>query len=123
MGDPFTVTGGDVNVSPERVMGEVTIAPRCIVRVPSVRKSHQDPMPSLETCSATQWPTGVSVGGACAHARPSAAERSRAQTTAKWRKREGFAVALRMRAPMSERLQCGYFISPCLSYFDRCWEY
>src|SRR5580692_5671887 len=62
MGGPLTVAGGEVKVSPERVMGEVTIAPRRIVRVPPGRKSHQEPMPPLEVCSATQWPTGVSAG-------------------------------------------------------------
>jgi len=61
MGEPFVVTGGEVIMSPERVMVEVTAAPTCIVRVPSERKSHQDPMPPFEVCSAIQWPTGVSA--------------------------------------------------------------
>src|SRR5260370_7555767 len=99
MGGPFTVAGGDVKVLPERVMGEVTIAPRCIVRVPSGRKSHQEPMPPLEGGSATQWPTGVSVGrlSVCAEARSTG---SRAQIMAPPLKAEPFPTVLRRPAPL-----------------------
>jgi hypothetical protein len=60
MGAPVVVGEGEVKVSPERVMGELTTAPMCMVRVPSERKSHHEPMPPSEGCSVTQWPTGVS---------------------------------------------------------------
>jgi hypothetical protein len=52
----------DVMVSRVLLMVDETMAPICMVRVPSGRKSHQEPTPVREGCSATQWPTGVSAG-------------------------------------------------------------
>src|SRR6266446_3167754 len=47
MGGPLTVAGGEVKVSPERVMGEVTIAPMCRVRLRPGRQSLQESMRPL----------------------------------------------------------------------------
>jgi hypothetical protein len=57
-GDPLIVAAGEVKVSPARLMGELTIAPMCMVKVPSGRKSHQEPIPSFEGRAITHSPTG-----------------------------------------------------------------
>jgi hypothetical protein len=49
-----------MRVSPEWETWLVTMAPKYWVRVPLERKSHHEPMPPLEGCSATQRPVGVS---------------------------------------------------------------